>query len=131
MAMDVPNNRLFIGCHDNLVVVMDAANGKVIQTLTIGKGIDATYFDAASGTVFNSCGDGTLSVVHQDSPDQYQVVENTKTQQGARTMAFDPKTGHVFLASAQFGEQPTPTKENPKSRRKMVPGTFKLLVLGQ
>jgi DNA-binding beta-propeller fold protein YncE len=131
MAMDVENNRLFIGCRNKLLAVMDAKNGKVIQTLPIGDHIDATYFDPASGTIFNSCGDGTLSVVQENSADNYQVVENAKTEPGARTMAFDSKTGHVFLVTAEMGPAPTPTKDNPKPRRKMVPGTFKLLVLGQ
>jgi len=131
MAMDRGNNRLFIGCRNKLVVVMDAKSGKVIQSLPIGDHIDATYFDPSSGTVFNSCGDGTLSVVQENSADNYQVVENAKTELGARTMAFDSKTGHVFLVTAEMGPVPTPTQDNPKPRRKMIPGTFKLLVLGQ
>ncbi len=131
MAMDAENNRLFIGCHNKLVAIMDATSGKVIQTLPIGDHVDATYFDPASGTVFNSCGDGTLSVVQENSADNYQVVENVKTQPGARTMAFDSKTGHVFLAAADMQPAPTPTQDNPKPRRKMVPGTFRLLILGQ
>jgi WD40 repeat protein len=131
MAMDVANNRLFIGCRNKLLVIMDATNGKVIQTLPIGDHIDATYFDPASGTVFNSCGDGTLSVVQQNSADNYQLVENAKTEPGARTMAFDTKTGHVFLVTADMQPAPTPTQDNPKPRRKMIPGTFRLLVLGQ
>jgi DNA-binding beta-propeller fold protein YncE len=131
LAMDTKSNRLFIGCHNKKVVVMGAVKGTVIQTLPIGQGIDATYFDPASGTVFNSCGEGVLSVAHQKSADRYKVVENAKTQPGARTMAFDAKTGHVFLVTAQFEAAPAPTKENPKPRRKMVPGTFELLVLGR
>ncbi|HXL72804.1 MAG TPA: YncE family protein, partial [bacterium] len=131
MAMDVEDNRLFIGCRNKLLAVVNATNGKVIQTLPIGDHIDATYFDQARGTVFNSCGDGTLSVVHQNLPDRYEVVENAKTAPGARTMAFDSKTGHVFLVTADMEPAPTPTQDNPKSRRKIVPGTFKLLVLGQ
>lgn len=131
IAMDVENNRLFIGCRDKLLAVMNAENGKVVKTLPIGDHIDATYFDPASGTVFNSCGDGTLSVVQENSADNYQVVENAKTQPGARTMAFDSKTGHVFLATADMQPAPTPTQDNPKPRRKMVPGTFRLIILSQ
>jgi len=131
MAMDTGNNRLFIGCRNKLVVVMDAKSGKVIQTLPIGDHVDATYFDPASGTVFNSCGDGTLNVVQQNSADNYQVVENAPAEPGARTMAFDSKTGHVFLVTADTRPAPTPTQDNPKPRRKMIPGTFRLLVLGQ
>lgn len=131
MAMDVEDNRLFIGCHNKLAVVMNAANGKVVQTLPIGDHIDATYFDQARGMLFNSCGDGTLSVIHQNLPDNYQVVENVKTEPGARTMAFDFKTGHVFLVTADMRPALAPTKDNPKPRRKMIPGTFRLLILGQ
>lgn len=131
LAADGVNNRLFVGCHNKMVVVLDATNGKVVQTLPIGDHIDATFYDAGSGTVFNSCGDGTLSVVQQNSADNYQVVENAKTTPGARTMAFDSKTGHVFLVTADMQPAPTPTQDNPKPRRKIVAGTFKLLVLGQ
>ena len=131
LAVDGTNNRLFAGCHNKMVVVMDTTNGKVGQRLPIGDHIDATFYDAGSGTVFNSCGDGTLSVIHQNSPDQYEVVENAKTEPGARTMAFDAKTGHVFLVTAKMEPPATPTKENPKPRRKIIPGTLKLLVLGQ
>jgi DNA-binding beta-propeller fold protein YncE len=131
LSMDVTNNRLFSGCHNKLLVVMNAKNGKVIQTLPIGDHVDATYFDPASGTMFSSNGDGTLTVIHEDSPNKYLVVEQFPTEPGARTMAFDSKTGHVFLTTAQMGDAPTPTKEDPKPHRKPVPGTFHLLVIGK
>lgn len=131
IAMDVENNRLFIGCRNKLLAVMNAENGKVVKTLPIGDHVDTTYFDPASGTVLNSCGDGTLSVVQENSADNYQVVENAKTELGARTMAFDSKTGHVFLATADMQPAPTPTQENPKPRWKMISGTFELLVVGK
>jgi DNA-binding beta-propeller fold protein YncE len=131
LSMDMKNNRLFSGCHNKLLVVMNAKNGKVIQTLPIGDHVDATYFDPASGTVFSSNGDGTLTVIHEDSPDKYTLVEQFPTEPGARTMAFDTQTGHVFLATAQMGDAPAPTKEEPKPHRKPVPGTFHLLVLGK
>jgi DNA-binding beta-propeller fold protein YncE len=131
IAMDVKNNRLFIGCRNKMLVVLNAASGKVVASLPIGDHVDATYFDPDTGTVFNSCGDGTLSVIHEDSPDKYSLVENAQTEPGARTMAYDSKTGHIFLANAQTEPPPTPTKENPKPRPKVVPGTFHLLVLGR
>jgi len=131
LSMDLENNRLFSGCHNQLLVVMNAKNGKVVQTLPIGKSVDGTYFDPASATIFSSNGDGTLTVIHEDSPNKYTLVENVQTEEGAKTMAFDSKTGHVFLTTAQRGEAPTPTKEDPKPKRKIIPGTFHLLVLGK
>ncbi len=131
MALDLDHNRIFVGCHNKTLVVLDAQNGKVIQELPIGDHIDATYFDPASQTVFNSCGDGTLSVIHEDSPDQYSVLENAATELGARTMAFDPQTGHAFSATAQMEAPPTPTQDDPKPRRRIVPGTFEILVIGK
>jgi DNA-binding beta-propeller fold protein YncE len=130
MAIDVKNHLLFVGCHNNLLVVMDSRSGKVITSLPMGARVDTTVFDAKSGTVFNSCGDGTLSVIHEDSPSAFHVVENAVTLPGAKTMAFDSKTGHVFLDTAQF-LQVTPTQADPKPRRKAVPGTFEVLVVGK
>lgn len=131
LAMDLKNNRLFSGCHNHLLVVMNAKNGKVIQTMPIGDHVDGTYFDPESGNIFVSCGDGTLNVIHEDSPDKYTLVENVPTEPGARTMAMDTKTGHVFMPTAQMEPPSTPTKEKPKPRRKPVPGTFHLLVVGK
>jgi DNA-binding beta-propeller fold protein YncE len=130
-AMDVENNRLFSGCHNKLLVVMNAKNGKVIQTLPIGDHVDGTYFDPVSGNIFVSCGDGTLNVIHEDSPDKYSVVENVPTEEGAKTLAFDSKTGRIFLTTAKREPAPTPTTDNPKPKRKIVPGTFHVLVVGK
>ena len=113
------------------MIVMDSQTGKVVQTVPIGKGVDATVFDQESQTVYDSCGDGTLAVIHEDSPDQYSVVENVATLPGSRTMAVDSQTGRVFLPSAQFEPPSTPTSDNPKPHRKVVPGTFELLVVGK
>jgi len=130
LSMDVKNNRLFSGCHNKLLVVMNAKNGKVIQTLPIGDHVDGTYFDPESGNVFVSCGDGTLTVIHEDSPNKYSLVENVQTEPGAKTLAFDSKTGYVFLDTAQF-LQVTPTTADPKPHRKIVPGSFEVLVVGK
>jgi DNA-binding beta-propeller fold protein YncE len=131
LAMDVENNRLFSGCHNKLLVVMNAKNGKVIQTLPIGDHVDGTTFDPGSGNIFVSCGDGTLNVIHEDSADKYTVVDNVQTEEGAKTLAFDSKTGRVFLTTAQRELAPTPTTDNPKPKRKIVPGTFHVLVVGK
>ncbi len=131
LSMDVKNNRLFSGCHNKNLVVMNAKNGKVVQTLPIGDHVDGTCFDPESGTIFSSNGDGTLTVIHEDSPDQYTLVENVKTEPGAKTMAFDSKTGRVFMTTARMEPQSTPTEKDPKPHHKPVPGTFHVLVLGK
>ena len=124
LALDRRHHRLFIGCRNKLLVVMDSTNGKVIQSLPIGDHIDTTAFDPKSGTVFNSCGDGTLSVVHQDGADRYHVVEDA-------TMAYDAQTDRVFLSTAVSGPPPAASKDDPKPGRSVVPGSFHLLVMGK
>lgn len=126
MAIDAAHRRIFSGCHNKMMAVMDADTGKVVATPPIGNGIDATAFDPGAGLVFNSCGDGTLSVIHEDSPDQYTVVEKAGTQSGARTMALDTATHHVYLAIADFEPAPEPAP-GERPRRKMIAGTFGLL----
>jgi DNA-binding beta-propeller fold protein YncE len=102
--MDRPNRRLFIGCRSKVMAVMNADTGKVIATLPIGDHVDATAFDPNSKLVFNSNGEGTITVIHQDSPDKYSVVENVKTLPKAKTMALDPKTHRLFLSTAEAGQ---------------------------
>ena len=130
MAMDPKHHRIFIGCRNKMVIVMNAQNGNVVASLPIGEHVDATWFDPDSKTVFNSCGDGTLSVIREDSPNKYRVVENAVTEPGARTMAFDPKTGRIFSATAKTESPSAPTKDNPRPRRKIIPGTFEVLEIG-
>lgn len=111
---------------------MDADSGKVLTTVPIGQGVDANGFDPDTGFAFSSNGgDGTLTVVHEDSPDKFSVVDNVPTQRGARTMTVDMKKHKVFLVTAEFGEAPQPTKEQPRPRRPIVPGSFTLLVVGK
>jgi DNA-binding beta-propeller fold protein YncE len=131
LSMDVKNNRLFSGCHNKLLVVMNAKNGKVIQTLPIGDRVDGTAFDPATGNVFSSNGDGTLTVIHEDSPNKYTLVEQFPTEIAARSLALDSKTGRIFMMTAQMQPPPTPTDKDPKPHRKPVPGTFHLLVIGK
>ena len=111
------------------MVVLNADNGKVVTTLPIGSGTDAAAFDPDTGFAFSSNGEGTLTVVHEDSPDKYSAVENVATQRGARTMTLDLKTHRVFSVTAEFGPTPAPTAERPRPRPPMVPGSFTLLVL--
>ena len=104
MAMDRPNRRLFIGCRSKVMAVMNADTGQVITTLPIGDHVDATAFDPDSRLIFNSNGEGTITVIHQDSPDKYSVVENAKTLPRAKTMALDAKTHQLFLSTAEAGQ---------------------------
>lgn len=131
MAIDREHHRLFSVCGNKKMTVMDAASGKVIADLPIGSGTDAAGFDPETKLAFSSNGEGTLTVVHQDSADKYTVVENVPTQRGARTMALDPKTHNVFLATAQYGAPPAPTPERPNPRPTVLPNSFVILVFGR
>jgi DNA-binding beta-propeller fold protein YncE len=133
MAMDTKSRRIFSGCDNKMMAVMDADTGKVVATPAIGDGVDATWFDPETKYALNSCGqDAVLTVIHEDSPDKYTVVENVKTEKGARTMALDPKTHTVYLALAQVEMLP-PAEGDSKARprRKVVPGSFGLLQFGR
>lgn len=113
------------------MIVLNADNGKVVAALPIGSGVDATGFDLDTKLAFSSNGEGTLTVVHEDSADKFTVVDNVPTQRGARTMALDPKTHNVFLVTAQYGPAPAPTPKRPNPRPTIVPGTFMILVFGR
>ena len=131
LAIDREHRRLFAGCRNQVMVVMDADTGKLVGTVPIGRGVDANAFDPGTQLAFSSNGDGTLTVVHEDSPDKFSVPENVKTQRGARTMALDPKTHNVFLVTAEFGSAPPPTPEQPRPRPTILPNTFVVLVFGR
>ncbi len=130
MVMDRKNNRVFIGCRGGSMAVVNGESGKVITTLPIGKGVDATVFDPETALIFNSSGDGTMTIVHEDSPDSYRVVETVKTQAGARTMALDPVTHNVYLAVAEFEPAQESVSGGPPTRRKVKAGSFRVLVFG-
>ena len=126
LAIDRKNRRLFSGCDNKMMAVMDADSGKVVASPAIGEGVDANGFDPTTQLVFASNGEGTLTVVHEDSPDNYTVVENVPTKRSARTMALDLKTHNIFLPAADF-DPPAPGER----RGKMKPGSFVLLVVGK
>lgn len=131
LAMDQKHRRLFAGCGNKMMAVVDADSGKVIATPAIGEGVDANAFDADQQLAFSSNGrDGNLTVVHEDSPDKFSVVENAPTQKFARTMALDTTNHDVYLVTAEIEEAP-PAKEGERPRRTMKPGTFTLLVVGK
>ncbi len=132
LAIDPANRRLFPVCENKVMAIVDADSGKVITTVPTGAGTDAAAFDPGTKLVFAPNGrDATLTVIQQQSADQYSVLENAKTQVGARTMALDLRTHKIYLSDAQFGPAPAATADNPRPRPKMVPGTFKLLVMSQ
>lgn len=131
LAIDRKNRRLFAGCDNKMMAVVDADNGKLIATPAIGEGVDANGFDAETSLAFASCGQGVLTVVKEDSPDKFTVVQNVQTEPGARTMALDEKTHNVVLVTAKFGPPPAPTAENPHPRRSILPDSFVILVYGR
>jgi DNA-binding beta-propeller fold protein YncE len=104
MAMDRTNRRLFLGCRSKVMAVMNADTGKVITTLPIGDHVDATAFDTDTRLIFNSNGEGTVTVIRQESPDKYSVAETVKTLPRAKTSALDPKTHQLFLSTAESGQ---------------------------
>jgi YVTN family beta-propeller protein len=131
LAFDRKHKRLFSVCSNKLMTVMNADTGKIVTTVSIGSGPDAAGFDPETDLAFSSNGEGTLTVVHEDSPEKFSVVENVTTQRGARTMTLDPKTHRVFLVTAEFGPTPAPTPERPRPRPSIVPGSFTLLIVGK
>ncbi len=131
MAMDRQQQLLFIGCRNRMMAVVDANSGQIKASLSIGGGVDAIAFDPATKLAFSSNGEGTLTVVHEDSKDKFSVLDSVVTQRGARTMALDLKTHNVFLATARFGPMPTPTPGQPFARPSIIPGTFVILTFGE
>jgi hypothetical protein len=132
IALDRKHHRLFAACGNKLMVVLNTENGKLVTTFPIGSGPDGAGFDSERQLAFSPNGaDGTLTVVHEDSPDKFAVAENVPTQRGARTMTLDEKSHRVFLVTAEFGPTPPATAELPRRRPPMLPGTFTLLVFGK
>ncbi|HEY6448928.1 MAG TPA: YncE family protein [Acidobacteriaceae bacterium] len=131
LAIDRTHRRLFAVCDNQQMAVVDADSGKVVASPAIGDGPDAARFSAAGQFVFSpNGGSGTLTLVHEDSPDKYSVVQNLATKRGARTMAMDPDGSHVYLVTAEFGPRPAPTADNPRPRPSLVPGSFEVIVAG-
>jgi DNA-binding beta-propeller fold protein YncE len=131
LALDRQHRRLFVGCDNKMMAVVDADSGKVLATPAIGEGVDATAYDDQTGLAFASCGEGVLTVVKEDSPQKFTVAENVKTEPGARTMALDTKTHNLVTVTAKFGPPPAPTADNPHPRRTIVPDTFEVLLLSK
>ncbi len=130
MAFDAAHHRLFLGCDNHLMLMLDSATGKVVASVPIGAGVDANAFDDKLQLAFSSNGEGTVTIAHEDSPSQLTVVQTLQTQPSARTMALDPKTHRIYLAAATFGPAPEQAPGAPRRRPPIVPGSFKVLEYG-
>jgi DNA-binding beta-propeller fold protein YncE len=132
MAIDVKHHRLFSGCRSGVLAVSDYQSGKTLTTLPIGMGVDGAGYDPATGDLFATNADGTLTVMHQDSADRYHVVGSVTTPTGSRNMGRDPVMHRLYVAAATFAPPPAPAPGAPAGRggrATVVPGTFKLLVI--
>jgi YVTN family beta-propeller protein len=131
LAIDAANERLVVGCHNKLMAFVDGDSGKVVGTVPIGQGVDANRFDPGTALALASCGDGTITAAHEDSPDKFSPAGVITTQRGARTMEVDPATHTIYTVTAEFGPAPAPTTENPRPRPTILPDTFTLLVFSR
>ncbi len=132
LAIDAAHRRLFPVCDNQMMAVVDANNGKVVTTVPIGDGPDAARFAANGQYAFSPNGEsGTLTVIHEDSPDHYSVVQTVTTKRGARTMAMDPDGERVYVVTADFGPRPEPTADHPHPRPPIVPGSFEIIAIGR
>jgi len=131
LAIDAAHERLFSVCGNGTLVVSDGAAGAVLTTLPIGHGVDGVAFDPKTGLVVSANGEGTATVIHEDSPAKFVVVATDSTERGARTITVDTATGRFFTPTASFGPAPEPTPERPHPRPSIVPGTFHVVVLSR
>jgi DNA-binding beta-propeller fold protein YncE len=129
LALDAARERLFPGCDNKVMAAVDGRSGRVLGTVPIGAGVDATAFDPGTRLAYASCGDGTLTVARVSPRGALEVVESVPTQRGARTLALDLRTHRVFLVTSDFAPPPAPSAEHPHPRPAIVPGSFRLLVL--
>jgi DNA-binding beta-propeller fold protein YncE len=129
LAIDVAGHRLFSVCANQILAVTDSVSGKAIARIVIGRGSDGTAYDPDLGMLFTANGiDGTLTVIRQDSPDDYRVLATVTTQVSARTLALDPASHRIYLAAAQFGPRPAAAADQPAPRPNVIPDTFIVLV---
>ena len=127
LAMDKAHRRLFVGCGNRLMVAVDADTGRVVSSVPIGENVDSGAFDPETGLVFEANRDGTVTVIHEDAPDKYSVVQTLKTRFGSKNMSLDEKTRHIFLSAGEFLPAEAATAETPRPRPKVKPGTFCVL----
>ena len=128
IALDARHHRLFAGCHNKMMVMLDTESGRVISTVPIGAGVDGCAFDDSSQLAFASCGDGTTTIAKEEAPNKLTVVQVLKTERGARTMTLDQKTHRIYLPTAQFAPAPSLSPGASPARTSIVTNTLKLLV---
>jgi DNA-binding beta-propeller fold protein YncE len=133
LAFDAENHILFAACHDPAtMVIVNADNGKILATLPIGKGVDGAVFNPKTMEAFSSQGEGTLTVIKENSPTSFVVEQDLQTTRGAKTLTLDAKTGRIVLITAEFTPPPTPAPgTQSRSRGQMVPDSFSILVVGK
>jgi DNA-binding beta-propeller fold protein YncE len=129
LAIDVAGERLFAGCGNKVMAVVDTRSGRTLGTAPIGGGVDGAKYDSGVHLAFASCGEGVLSVIAADASGKPEPVQTLATQRGARTLALDEHAHRIFLVTASFGPAPPGTAENPHPRPAILPGTFRLLVI--
>ena len=128
MAIDLEHHRLFIGCDNKLMLMIDSSDGKVLYSVPIGEGVDSNWYDPGTKLAFSSNGEaGTVTVAREESPTVVKVIQTLKTKRGARTMALDAKSHHLFLPTAKFGPPPAPTPERPRPRPTILPDSFEII----
>ncbi len=131
LALNTAGKQLYVACANYVMTVLDATSGGVLGTAPIGGGADGAGYDPGARLAFASCGDGVLMAIAPEASGAPKVAQSVATQPGARTMTLDERTHRIFLVTSDFGEAPAPTPEHPHPRRSIVPGTFRLLVVGQ
>lgn len=133
LAMDVKNNILFAACRKPAtMVILSAADGKILETLPIGNGTDGAVFNPKTMEAFSSQGDGTLSVIKETSPTSFAVEQTVPTPPRAKTLTLDSKTGHILLITAEFTPPPPNAPQaGPKGRGQMVPDSFEIIEIGK
>lgn len=131
LALDTKTKRLFSVCHNGWMMVLDSEKGTVIAQVPIGKRVDGVVFDPELKMAFSSNGEGSITVVQEVSASEFKVIDTIATEVGARTIALDPKTHHVFVSTAQYGAVPAATAETPNPRPGVIPGTFMILEYGK
>ena len=132
LAMDVKNRILFATCRNpQTMVVMKADDGKILDTLPIGQGTDGAVFNPSTMEVFSSQGDGTLTIVKENSPTSFVVEQTLQTMPRAKTLTLDSKTGNILLITAEFAAAPPPAAGQKAARPQMVPDTFSIIVVGK
>ncbi len=131
MGLDSERGRVFSGCHNKIMTILDTKSGKVIASVPIGGNVDGNGFDSGMGLAFSSNGDGSLTVVRETSPGKFEVVETVSTQRGARTMAIDPVSHNIYLPAARFSPPKASAQAGSKPRPEMIKGSFEVLVVGK